>query len=562
MKTLFRMVKFLKPYWLYHIFAITASILETLAYLLMPYAFKIFIDKAIIEKNVYLVYKSLAGYFIIVLLAVVFGFLKVIIFNIINEKITKDSRIFLFKKIRDCELKKLDDYKLGTLISYLLNDSKQMSSCLGSTLCSFIQNILRMIIGIIVLGTINIKILLLLILFLPLYLLDVLVFNKPIKKSSKKLQEQNAAITENLQENLSATTEILVLNKKQWELKSLNNIFNKYIKLSVKNSLWTNLSTDLGFLIYWFVHILVYFVGSKYVLEGSMTVGTLLLYAQYMDNIYMPCKLLIQDNINIQKSIASGERFFELVDDLHSDINHNKSLRPIEKFNSLIELKNVSFQYKDQEVLKNINLKINKGEIVAVTGTSGSGKSTLLNLLLNLYNPTKGEILIDSINIDEIDKTYLYNIISVVFQDVFLFDGSIYDNIKFSKLDAEHTEVIKASKNAGADKFITNLKENYETAVGERGSKLSGGQRQRLSIARALLKNSDILIFDEPTSALDMESKNLIFNTINELKKDNKTIILVTHDLKNIKYVDKVVQLEHGEIKGVITKKQAVETLS
>lgn len=558
MKTIKKVLLFLKPYKKDHFIAILASLLEGTAYLIMPYAFKIFIDQALINKDKSLVYKSLSSYFLIVLLAILLGFIKVILTNRTVQKATKDARINLFKVIRNCPLKTLNQHKTGTLMSYFVTDSVQMANGLGITLIGFLQNIMRIIAGIIVLGSINIKILLLLLLFLPLYLLDVLVFSNAIKRSTIELQNQNAIISESLQENLSASAEILVLNKQNWEIRNMKAIFNKQIDLSVKTSILSQLSSNLGFLIYWFVHICVFLIGSKYVINGEMTIGTLILYGAYMDNIYMPCKLLIQDNINLQKSLASGERYFDLV----RQLSHFESLAPyqstiINTFRDKIEVKNVSFKYNDEYVLKDLSFTINKGEVIAIIGPSGSGKSTLLKLLLNFYKTSSGSITIDEIDVNSIDNQSLYSITSVAFQDVFLFDGSIKDNIAFSNDSASLDNIIQIAKQSGAHDFIEKTEHGYFTSVGERGSKLSGGQKQRLSIARSLIRDSEIYLFDEPTSALDKKNKSILMNTIQRLKKRDKTIIFVTHDLSNLMNVDKVIHLKSSSEVEIIKYKNA-----
>lgn len=552
-----KILLFLKPYRKGHFIAIIASLLEGTSYLMMPYAFKIFIDQALIEKDMDLVYKSLSFYFIIVLLAILFGFLKVIITNLTVQKVTRDARIKLFKIIRNSSLKTLDEYNTGTLMSYFINDSVHMSNGLGTTLIGFLQNVMRIIVGIIVLGSINIKILLLLILFLPLYLLDILIFSKPIKKSTKKMQDQNSVISEALQENLSASAEILVLNKQNWEIKGMKRVFDKYINCSFKASIWSQISSNIGFLIYWFVHICVFLIGSRYVMNGEMTIGTLILYGTYMDNIYMPCKLLIQDNINIQKALASGERYFDLVSKLqNTEIDSENQTIKVNDFKDKIEFKDVSFKYKDDYVVNNVNFSINKGEIIAIIGPSGSGKSTILKLLLNFYKASSGTITFDDCDINQIDNQSLYSITSIAFQDVFLFDGSIKDNIAFSNDCASFKEVELKAKQAGAHEFIENTEKKYFSIVGERGSKLSGGQKQRISIARALLREAEVYLFDEPTSALDMENKSVLFNTIRRLKENHKTVVFVTHDLEILKTVDKVIHIRDGNIVEVLNKNQ------
>lgn len=543
MKTFVRMMQFIRPYKLRHFISILASMLEGISYLLMPYAFKVFIDEALVKKDPKLVFQSLSVYFVVVMLAVLFGILKVIVTNLTVQKIIKDTRMNLFRSIRLSELKNLENYKTGSLMSYFITDCAQLSNGLGSAVTGFFQNILRIVTGIIVLGSINYKILILMLVFLPFYLLDILLFSKPIKKSTTKMHNQQSIISESIQESLSGSAEILVLNKQKWEFKLLEKKLNHYIKHSFITSLWSTLSNNLGFLIYWLVHIGVFYIGSRYVINGEMTIGTLIMYGTFMDNIYMPCKLLIQDNINIQKSIASGERYFQLLDSLHSESAADDTSTNLSKFNKSIIFNNVQFSYANDKIFTDFNLEIKKGETVAIIGESGSGKTTLLKLLLNFYQAQKGEINIDGININNLNKESIYNSMSVVFQDVFLFDGSIEDNLLLSNSNVDHSRVEEAAKLAGAHDFIMQLEDGYQTKVGERGSKLSGGQKQRIAIARALLRDSEIYLFDEPTSALDYDNKSILMDTISLLKSFGKTVIIVTHDLTHLNKMDHIVEM-------------------
>lgn len=558
-----KMVKFVIPYYRYSLLGLTLGILEIGFHLSIPYIFKMFIDEALTNKNHDLLMKSVLAYLLVTFSIVLLGFLKEMVYRITNEKIVRDNRVSLYRHLRNLKLKKLSGYKLGKLMSYFINDIPKMSDNLASGLMDVIINLVRLSVGIITLALLDVKMLLFVLILLPFYLFNAKLFNKSIRNSTKEVQEQKSTISDSLQEHISGSTEIMVFNRQEWDIAKLRKVFSKYIKLAVKNSMWMRASNDTGFMIYWAATILIYYIGGLKVLDGTMTIGTLLFYARYIDNVYMPAKLLIILNNNIQSNIAAGERYFDFFQRTSEGKNEKlKRTNKIDDFKNKLELENVSFSYDDDLVLKNISFDIKKGETVAVVGPSGSGKSTLIKLLLNLYTPTSGEISIDDKNIESINSENLYNIMSVVFQEPFLFSDTVYDNIRFSKPEASLEEVIGASKLSGAEEFINNLNNKYSTHIGERGSTLSGGQKQRLAIARGILKESEILIFDEVTSSLDTANKNIIYDSIEKMKEKNKTIILITHRLKDIECMDKIIVLNDGEIVGAGTHDELIKTCS
>lgn len=561
MDTLKKMLRFSRPYWKQQVLALLFSTLEIVAFLLFPYVVKILIDEVFIKKNIVLFPKVILFYILLVIIIIFFEFSKTIIYKKLDEKVVRDSRSFLYKHLREMEFKHLHDYKTGELMSYFTNDVPKMTSILTSSVVELIQNLIRITCAVIVLSIINLKILLLILLLLPAYLLTVFIFSKPIRNSTKDMQMQNANISEVLQENLLGTHEILVFNRKAWDYKKIEEAFTRYIKYAVRNTLWITASNESGILIYWLAQILIYFIGGQYVLRDAMTIGTLLLYVQYMDNIYMPARTLLNFNNDIQQAIASGERYFNLIKDTSTDMGYEKPLkRSLIGFNNKIVFNNVSFKYENELVLEGLNFEIEKGEAVAIVGTSGAGKSTLIKLLLNLYKPTSGEIFLDSMDIKTITNECLYELISVIFQDPFLFSDTICNNIKFSNSDATDEEVKNAAQLAGAESFIDSMDKGYDSEIGEMGSKLSGGQKQRIAIARGILKNASIYIFDEATSSLDIENQSLINTTINRLKTQEKTVISITHNYDNITNMDKIIVLKDGKIEAIGRHSKLIET--
>lgn len=554
MKTFKRMIKFIKEYTLFQLLALLLALGEVISFLIMPFIFKSFIDDVLTRQNDELLSKVIFLYFITVLAIVIFGLLKEILYKFIHEKVARDLRMFLYKHLKSIEIYKLQELKIGNIMSYFNSDIPQIASGLTISFIQALQNIIRILAGIIILAKINLKILIIVILLLPIYLINALIFNKPIRNSSKKMQEENSTNLGILQENLSGASEIILFNRIEWDFERLYQAFTQYISATLKNTIWVNTSNNTGFLIYWFITIMVYFIGGKSVLEGALSIGTLLFYAQYIDNIFMPSRQLIYTNSDIQRSIAIGERYFNLIDSTSSDKSGEDINRiEITSFTNKIQFKNVSFQLNNEMILENINFEIYKGEIIAIVGPSGSGKSTLIKLLLNLYKPMQGEISIDSMNIDVINRTSFYNIIGIVQQEPFLFSENIIENVRFGRLNATNNDIIDACKLSNAHDFIVQRENGYLGIVNEKGTNLSGGQKQRIAIARALVKNSEIIVFDEPTSSLDVENQEIILETIENLKKQHKTVILVTHNFDQTKIADKIFLVNNGRME-ILTK--------
>ena len=280
--------------------------------------------------------------------------------------------------------------------------------------------------------------------------------------------------------------------------------------------------------------------------ENSLDASAFIVYLGLAYNILTPAKSLSRATYKVKKATAAADRIFEIVDN-KTIISENKNAKEINEFNDSIKIKNMSFSYESDKVLSDINLTIPKGMNIALVGQSGSGKSTLANLICRFYDVNDGEIFFDNINICELKKKSLRQLIGLVTQDSILFNDSIKNNMLIAKPDASDEEIINSLKIANAWEFIKTLSGKIETNIGDSGNKLSGGQKQRLSIARAVLKNPPILILDEATSALDSESEKLVQDALDKLMK-NKTSVVIAHRLSTIQKADMIVVLNKGQI--------------
>lgn len=294
--------------------------------------------------------------------------------------------------------------------------------------------------------------------------------------------------------------------------------------------------------------LLVIGFAGYFAITSGLSIGTIAAFVGYMDLVYNPLRRLISSSTVLVQSIASMDRVFEFVDEDY-DIKDKEDAVNLGEVAGDVELENVSFRYEDEEdlVLKNINLKVRRGETIALVGMSGGGKSTIISLIPRFYDVTSGRILIDGKDIRDMKVRSLRDKIGMVLQDNILFSESIAFNIRMGNPEATDEEVIAAAKAANAHEFIISLSNGYDTQVGERGVKLSGGQKQRIAIARVFLKNPPILILDEATSALDLESESLIQDALEKLASDRTTFI-VAHRLSTITHADRIILIENGEI--------------
>jgi len=407
-----------------------------------------------------------------------------------------------------------------------------------------------MFIGIfIILFYMNVKLALLTLIPIPLLAIMVLRFSKISRPLFRKAQDRIGEVHSHLQDNFTGIQEIEAFNREDYERNKVRNSIKQYTKAILRALRLSNgFHPTIEFVASIGTIIVIYF-GGLLALQAvdPLAFEDLIAYLFYVQLFYQPIMALGQINEGLQQALASSERVLEIINE-ESEIVEKKNAIKIKTIKGSVEFKNVSFHYIDNiPVLKDISFKVNAGETLALVGATGVGKTTIANLIPRFYDPIEGEILIDNQNIKDFTLSSLRAQISLVSQDVFLFNGTIKENILYGRLDASDEDVINAAKAANAHEFILALEKGYDTQVGERGVKLSGGQKQRISIARAILKNAPILILDEATSSVDTQTERLIQDALNKLKK-NKTSIIIAHRLSTIKDADLIVVLKNGMI--------------
>ncbi|MCL6573018.1 MAG: ABC transporter ATP-binding protein/permease [Bacillus sp. (in: Bacteria)] len=470
-----------------------------------------------------------------------------------SSKILYDIRDTMYTHIQKLSFKYFSNTRAGDIISRVINDVEQTKSFVISGLMNLWLDIATIIIAIIIMLTLNTKLTIVSVLLFPLYAFSIKYFFGNLRKLTRERSQALAEVQSYLHERVQGMPVIKSFAIEEYEQGQFDKQNKNFLNKALKHTSWNakafsavNTITDIAPLI-------VIGYSAYLVIQQELSLGTMVAFFAYVEKLYNPLRRLVNSSTTITQSFASMDRVFEFLDEKY-DIVDAPDARVCNVVKGNIAFENVQFTYDEKEkmILHDINLQVTRGETIAFVGMSGGGKSTLVSLIPRFYDVTKGRITLDGVDIRQFKVQTLRDKIGVVFQDNILFSESVKDNILLGKPGASDEEVYEAAKAANADEFILNLSEGYDTKVGERGVKLSGGQKQRVAIARVFLKNPPILILDEATSALDLESEHLIQESFEVLAKDRTTFI-VAHRLSTITHANRIILIEHGQIKEVGT---------
>ncbi len=465
----------------------------------------------------------------------------------VGTKINHDLKRHLFKKLLCFETSFFDNNGSGMILQRFNTDCNTACSGLLDNLKTFISRFFSSVSLICVLFYNSWQLAIIAVIVLLCALMPLSSVKRRIKKSITQNVEETTKIYTNYNETHSGNKTIASYNMQKFIYEKFNGTLIKIFKLTMKVVQKTGWMTPL-------MHIIVsagiggvIWYGSTLIVEGTISAGNFVSFITALILLYTPIKSIGKSFNNVQTSFLAIERIVELLNIIPTikDCDNPKTLKKIKKE---IEFKNVYFEYvTDSPVLKNINLTVKAGSNIAIVGNSGGGKTTMVNLLPRFYEVSNGKILIDGINIQDYSLESLRNNIAVVFQDNFLFSGTIRDNILYGKPDASEKEIDKVLKMVYLDEFVKGLENGLDTEIGERGTLLSGGQKQRLAIARALIKDAPIVVLDEATSALDNKSEAVVQKAIENLMK-NRTVFVIAHRLSTIKNAEQIIVMNDGEI--------------
>ena len=477
-----------------------------------------------------------------------FRYLALYFLTPIRNGVVHDLRSTLHEKVISLPLGFFTEKRRGDITSRMTTDLVEIEWSIMSSLEMIFRDPLQIIIYLITLMVISPTLTLFVIILFPITGFLIAKVGKSLKKSSEKSQEKMGDILSVLDENIGGLRVVKLFNAEKDVHQKFDRESKKYQSLMTSLLRKKDLSSPMSEFLSTIVMVVVMWFGGKLVLGGSSHlsaeafIGYILIFSQ----IIPPAKSFTTAYYRLQKGSAAAARVYELMDTKNTIID-SENPKSVSKINESLELKNVSFRYENTDVLSNISFTIEKGKTIALVGKSGSGKSTIADLCARFYDINEGEICVDGVNIKSIKLSDLRHLMGVVSQESILFNDSIYNNIKMGNPSANKEEIIEAAKIANAYDFIMQTENTFETNIGEKGDKLSGGQKQRISIARAILKNPDLLILDEATSSLDTESEKLVQDALKKLMKERTTLV-IAHRLSTIKDADEIIVLSEGEI--------------
>ena len=542
-----KVMAYAKPYINTYYLVLISAILLSLFSTLNPYLLKITVDDYITPGN----YNGLMTFIfimlIVLLLEVIFQYLFVYNANWLGQMVIKDIRVSLFKKLVSFKMTFFDNSAVGRLVTRSVNDIESIANIFSQGLFMILADFLKMGIVIIVMVVVNLKLSLVVFSILPLIIFATKLFQRSMKKAFEQVRVEISNINTFLQERITGMKVVQFFNRENKESDAFK-LINRRHKNAWLKTVWYNsiffpiaeLSTSIT------LGLLVWYGGIKAYSDTDFSLGVLFLFIQLSQNLFRPLRQIADKFNTLQMGMVAAERVFEIMDKQESI--DDRVVKMPENLKGEIRFTDLNFSYVDGEkVLKNINIKINPGEKVALVGSTGSGKSTLVNLLLLLYDYKEGDVKLDGISIKQISRKNLRSNIASVSQDIFLFADSILNNVTLYNSKITLNDVKKAAHEIGIDEFIKKLPNGFEYIVNEGGTVLSAGQRQLISFLRAYVSNPKILILDEATSSIDSFTEELI-QTATEKIIENKTSIIIAHRLTTIRKADKIIVLDRGEI--------------
>ena len=468
--------------------------------------------------------------------------------HVMGVYMERDLRNELFQHYQKLSFSFYDEEKTGQLMSRLTNDLFSLTELYHHGPEDIVISFIKFFGAFVILANINLQLTLIIFAFIPIMGAFIYYYNRKMKKAFKANRRRVGDINARIEDYLSGIRVVKSFANENYENNKFNDENNRYVN-SKSNSYFYmgKFHSGLGAFTS-MITVAAAIFGSIFISKDVIVTADLVAFLLYINNLIEPVKKFINFTEQFQEGITGFERFMEVLE-IEPDIVDSKNAIDLKDVKGAIEYCNVGFKYNktNDYVLKDINLKIKPGEYVALVGTSGAGKTTICSLLPRFYEVSEGKILIDGHNIKDIKLNSLRQNIGIVQQDVYLFAGTILDNIRYGRFDATDEEVIEAAKKANAHDFIMELPDGYNTDCGQRGVKLSGGQKQRLSIARVFLKNPPILIFDEATSALDNESERIVQESLESLAK-NRTTLVIAHRLSTIQNAQRICVLSNEGI--------------
>ncbi len=541
-----RLLKMSREYYWRFIFASILMVLVAALQSALPLISKPAIDEIFMNKDMAALKWIPFAVIGIFLLRGICDYGRAVLMGSIGLNIVKNLRNKLYEQIQKQSLSFFADHPTGLLMSRITNDVQSVQAATSEAITSLIKDSF-MLIGLVgVIFYTDWRMALIAIVVFPLTIYPISKFGKKVRKVTKSTQMTMGTLSSLLQETISGTRIVKAFCMEKYENERFAAETERLLKYNMKYVSVHAMSTPVMDFLAGLGIAAIIFYGGYNVIHGHSTPGTFFSFLAALFMLYEPIKRLTNVNNTINQGIAGAERIFNIID-RDPDIEDTPNARELPPITQGIDIQNVTFCYDTTPVLKNINLRIKTGEVVAFVGMSGGGKTSLVNLIPRFYDVTSGRILIEGIDIRDVTLSSLRGQIAIVTQQTILFNDTVKKNIAYGDIARTKEEIIAAAKAANAHNFIMRLPQGYDSNIGELGTKISGGEKQRISIARALLKNSPILILDEATSSLDTEAEIEVQEALDNLMK-GRTTLVIAHRLSTIRNADRIIVLVNGEI--------------
>jgi ATP-binding cassette subfamily B protein len=507
---------------------------------------QIMVDKYIFTYNLEGLKFMAAIYILVVLVNITLQYFFIYNTNLLGQSVIKDLRVKVFNHITSLKLTYFDKTAIGTSTTRTINDIETINTVFSQGLITMIADLLGVfaVLGIMIYTSWQLTLICLT--TLPFLVIATYIFKEKVKASFQRVRTQISKMNAFLQERITGMRVVQIFNAQQQEMEKFKTINKSYTQANLNSILYYAIffpvveiisAASLALMVWW---------GAKGYLEGKVTFGALVAFPMYLSMLFRPIRLLADKFNTLQMGLVASDRVFTVLD--NTEILKDYGTIKTKSIKGEVEFEDVSFAYDGKNfVLENINFKVNPGETLAIIGSTGSGKTTIINILNRFYDIQKGKILIDNKDIKSYDLKDIRSKIAIVLQDVFLFTGTVMQNITLMDPNIEEKEIIEAAKKIGAHDFIIKLPDGYDFVVMERGDNLSMGQRQLISFVRALVQNPDILILDEATSSIDIETEGIIQNAIEKLV-DKRTSFIIAHRLSTIRHATNIMVLDKGKI--------------
>ena len=542
-----RMIHYVTPYWKQMLVAFLALLISSGLSLVFPVVIQQVVDSVLVSRNMQLLDQITLVLLIVFIIRSISSWFETYFVNWVGEKVVLDLRLELYSHLQELSLGFFSTRRTGELTSRLSSDVTMVRSGLTSNLNTLIQQLLIVIGSVIIMLVLNWRLTLFVLVMAPVIGGLGAFFGIMMRRSSTQVQDELAGALTVASEALQSIREVKSFGREAFEQDRFSASVTRAFKIALDilkaRAFVGSLTAFIGFggmvVILWF--------GGREALAGRLTGGELIAFLVYGVTIAGSLASLLNVYTSFEQAFGATKRVFEILD-IKPDILDAPNAQTFSRVAGKISFDQVSFSYETrQEVLHSIDLEIAPGEILALVGPSGAGKSTIFNLIPRFYDPTLGSVRLDGIDLRQATQKSLRDQIAIVPQETLLFGGTIYENIRYGKLEASEAQIIEAAKNANAHDFIMELPDKYQTIVGERGIRLSGGQRQRVAIARALLKDPRILLLDEATSSLDSESEHEVQDALGRLMQ-GRTTVIIAHRLSTVWVAHRIAVLEKGSI--------------